>query len=98
MSLQLPNDYYDLIKVDTPDSLIPYLESLDYTSANIDFLSKSFMYAVEQQSLRSAQLFAEFGANVNGYGDFAKYYNMRNRLPGIEDIIYTPIPQPKKDC
>ena len=84
----IPTDLYQNIKEDKVLLITPFVESLDYTTSNIELLTKLFMYAVSQKSLECSQLLAEYGADVNGWGDYAKYYNMRRRVPGVEDIIY----------
>lgn len=87
----LPEDLYDNVKMNETTLVEDYIKTLDYNNQNIDLLSNLFMYAVDQRSYDTAKMLACYGANTHGFGDYAKYYTMRRRVPFIDTVINNPL-------
>lgn len=89
----IPSDLYDNVKLNETQLVQDYITTLEYNSKNIDLLSNLFMYAVDQRSYDTAKMLACYGANTHGFGDYAKYYTMRRRVPFIDPVINRPLEQ-----
>lgn len=89
----IPEDLYDNVKLNKTDLVESYIITLEWSNANIDLLSNLFMQAVNWRSYDTAKMLACYGANTHGWGDFAKYYNMRLRVPFIDPVINRPLEQ-----
>lgn len=89
----IPQDLYDNVRLNKEDLVKAYIITLEYNNKNIDLLSNLFMYAVDQNSYDTAKMLACYGANTHGWGDFAKYYTMRRRVPYIDPVINRPLEQ-----
>lgn len=90
---QIPEDLYNNVKLNETQLVQDYITTLEYNNKNLDLLSNLFMYAVDQRSYDTAKMLACYGANTHGFGDFAKYYTMRRRVPFIDAVINRPLEQ-----
>ena len=90
----LPEDLYTNVKLNETTLVEDYVKTLEYNNKNIELITNLFMYAVDQRSYDTAKMLACYGANTHGrYGDWAKYYTMRRRVPFIDAVINRPLEQ-----
>ncbi len=86
----IPEDLYNNTRLNKVDLVETYVKTLEWNITNINLLSNLFMYAVDQNSYDTAKMLACYGANTHGFGDYAKYYTMRRRVVGIDEVINRP--------
>jgi hypothetical protein len=91
MSNFIPEDLYTLVRQNKASEIEDYIKTLDYTPENLDLLTNLFMNAVALKAFDTAKILACYGANTHGqWGDWAKYYTMRRRVPFIDPVINRP--------
>lgn len=87
----IPNDLYIWVRQNKADLIEEYIKTLDYNNENLDLLTNLFMNAVALKVYDTAKILACYGANTHGqWGDWAKYYTMRRRVPFIDPVINRP--------